>query len=251
MKIEERIIELMEEEFSDYKAKNFRTFSNYKFHGRNVPRVTTILSEMQSDQGLLKYSNYLGFKHIDYKQMLDNAATIGSETHAFIENFIQKKEYKPPVKQEVSNCVNAFMNWWEELNSNYTVKVIGEEQPLTCPWFGGTYDILLELNGKNCLVDFKTSNHITFRYYMQLAAYKYLIQYNCNIPIDMYAILRMDKETGVYEMTSLDMSIPEDMEFMNICAYAFFSQVNNYYALSRVKYYFNKLNNANSLIESE
>ena len=65
MKIEERIIELMEEEFSDYKAKNFRTFSNYKVHGRNVPRVTTILSEMQSDQGLLKYSNYLGFKHIE------------------------------------------------------------------------------------------------------------------------------------------------------------------------------------------
>lgn len=243
MNIEDRIIDLLNEEFGEDKPRTFRALSDYKFHGKNVPRVTVILSEMQSDQGLIRYANYLGFKHIDYKQMLDNASAIGRSTHSFIESYIQKKEnYKAPVRQEVVNCTNAFMDWWKELNFHYNVKVMGEEQPLTCPWFGGTYDLLLNIDGKRTLVDFKTSNHITHRYFIQLAAYMYLIEYNFNMTIDMCCILRMNKEDGSYEMSTVDMSVPEDREFMDCCRYAFFSQVNNYYSLARVKYYFNKLN---------
>ena len=241
--IENRIIELLEEEFGEDKPRMFRALSEYKFHGKNVPRVTVILTEMQSDQGLLRYSNYLGFKHIDYKQMLDNASAIGRATHSFIESYIQKKEdYKAPVRQEVINCTNAFMDWWKMLNLHYKVKVLSEEQPLTCPWFGGTFDLLLDIEGKRVLVDFKTSNHITHRYFIQLAAYRYLISYNYNMNIDMCVILRLDKENGSYEMSTVDLSLPEDYEFMEYCTYAFFSQVNNYYSLARVKHMFNKLN---------
>ena len=252
MNIEEKIIDLLEEEFGEGKPKYLKPLSNYKFQGKNVPRVTTIISEMQSNQGLLRYSNYLGFKHMDYKQTLDIAASIGSETHAFIENFIQNGEKNTITKREVINCTNAFMNWWNEININYNVKVLGEEVPLTCPWFGGTYDLLLELNGKKCLVDLKTSKHVTDRYFIQLAAYMYLIKYNCNIDIDAALILRMDKEIGKYEVTSVDLSISEDMHFMNCCRYAFFSQVNNYYSIARVKNIFNKLNrNEDYYIESK
>lgn len=242
MNIEDRIINLLEDEYNAVNLKEFKFLSEYKFNGKNVPRVTVILSEMQSDQGLLRYSNFLGFKHVDYNQMLNNAASIGTETHVFIENYIQQKEeYKSPERKEVINCTNAFIKWWETINSTYTVKVLGEEQSLTCPWFGGTYDLLLDINGKKTLVDFKTSNHITYRYFIQLAAYKYLISYNFNLPIDMCIILRMDKETANYEMSTLDLSVPEDLEFMNYCTYAFFSQVNNYYSLTRVKNTYNKL----------
>ena len=252
MIIENKIIDLLEEEFGEKNNKYFKPLSNYKFNGVNVPRVTTILSEMQSDQGLIRYANYLGFKHMDYKQTLDIAASIGSETHSYIENYIQNKECKSPSREEVFNCVNAFKNWWENINTNYKVKVIGEEVPLSCPWFGGTYDLLLEINDRKCLVDFKTSNHTTFRYFIQLAAYMYLIKYNYNIIIDNALILRMDKKTAQYEITSVDLFNSEDMEFMNYCTYAFFSQVNNYYSIARVKSVFNKLNrNEDYYIESE
>lgn len=242
MNIEDRIIDLLEEEYGEGKPRGFKALSEYKFHGRNVPRVTVILTEMQSDQGLLRYSNFLGFKHVDYNQMLNNASAIGKETHAFIESYINKKEdYKAPVRQEVVNCTEAFVKWWKTLNFSCSVKVLGEEQPLACPWFGGTYDLLLEIDGKRTLVDFKTTNHITHRYFIQLAAYRYLISYNFNLPIDMCIILRMDKETADYEMATLDLSVPEDIEFMDYCTYAFFSQVNNYYSLARVKHTYNKL----------
>ena len=241
MNIEDRVIDLIEDEYGEGKPRWVKSLSQYKFNGVTVPRVTVILSEMQSDQGLLRYSNFLGFKHIDYNQMLNNAASIGTETHAFIENYIQKKEENIPTRKEVNNCTEAFLKWWKMLNSNYNIKVLGEEQSLSCPWFGGTYDLLLDINGKKALVDFKTSNHITHRYFIQLAAYKYLISYNLNLQLDMCIILRMDKETANYEMVTLDLSIPEDMEFMDYCSYAFFSQVNNYYSLSRVKSVYNKL----------
>ena len=242
MSIEDRIIDLLNEEFGEDKPRGFKALSEYKFHGRNVPRVTVILTEMQSDQGLIHYSNFLGFKHIDYKQMLDNASIIGRETHSFIESYIQRKtEYKAPVRQEVVNCTNAFIKWWKMLNFHCNVKVIAEEQPLTCPWFGGTFDLLIEIDGKRALVDFKTSNHITHRYFIQLAAYKYLISYNYNMPLDLMIILRMDKEKADYEMATVDLSVPEDNEFIEHCTYAFFSQVNNYYSLARVKHEYNKL----------
>ena len=241
MNIEDRIIDLLNEEFEG-KPKGFKALSEYKFRDRNVPRVTVILTEMQSDQGLIRYANYLGFKHIDYNQMLNNASVIGKETHSFIESYIQKNEgYKAPVRQEVVNCTNAFMDWWKMLNYQCRVEVLGEEQPLTCPWFGGTYDLLLKVDGKVCLVDFKTSNHITHRYFIQLAAYRYLISFNYSMHIDMLMVLRLCKENGQYEMVTVDLSIPEDYEFIEHCTYAFFSQVNNYYSLARVKHDFNRL----------
>ena len=38
------------------------------------------------------------------------------------------------------------------------------EETITCPYFGGTYDFLVEINGRNWLIDFKTSNHIGYKY---------------------------------------------------------------------------------------
>ncbi|MBQ8132760.1 MAG: hypothetical protein IJ193_09745 [Bacilli bacterium] len=252
MNIEDRIIDLLTDEFGDSKNRGFRALSEYKYQGINVPRVTVILQSTEFDKALLNWVNFIGFKHIDYKQMLDNASLIGRQTHSFIESFIQQKEnYKAPVRTEVVNCTNAFKDWWRQLNFSYSVKVIAEEQPLTCPWFGGTFDLLLEIDGKRTLIDFKTSNHITFRYFIQLAAYKYLIQYNYNMPIDAACILRMDKENAQYEMAAIDLSNEYDNLFMEHCTYTFFSQLNTYYAIARTKHEFNKLYKKDALNTTE
>ena len=33
-----------------------------------------------------------------------------------------------------------------------------------------------EINGRKYIVDYKTSNHVTFRYFLQIAAYRYILR---------------------------------------------------------------------------
>ena len=62
------------------------------------------------------------------------------------------------------------------VNENMPFRVIETEKQLVCPYFGGTLDCLAEIDGRIYIIDFKTSNHITYKYFLQLAAYKYMIE---------------------------------------------------------------------------
>ena len=54
-------------------------------------------------------------------------------------------------------------------------KVIGVEIPISCPWFGGTIDAILVINGATYIIDFKTSKKISSEYLVQVAAYMWLV----------------------------------------------------------------------------
>ena len=80
---------------------------------------------------------------------------------------------------------------------------------MVCEWFGGTYDLLLKINGCLFLVDFKTSNHVTYKYYMQLAAYSYMLKQQ-GIYISGVIILQLAKTSPRYNEFVLDFSNQSD-----------------------------------------
>lgn len=199
----------------------------YYYNNIPVPRVTEIISKMISEEYLLYWANGLGFKHQSYKKTLEAAANLGSETHDLINRFLTG---------EVFNSNNipylGFRKWWIDITSCNEVKVIGSEQTLTCPYFGGTYDLLLEVNGLLYLVDFKTSNHIGYKYFMQLAAYKYMLEqqgYN----ISGCIVLQLNKQVIEYSEYTLIFSITEHKEFIDRAFNAFLSLVYGYYNICR------------------
>ena len=61
------------------------------------------------------------------------------------------------------------------MNEENKVDIIGQEESLISPYYAGTYDLLVNINGDPYLVDFKTSNHVGYKYFMQIAAYRYLL----------------------------------------------------------------------------
>lgn len=211
--------------------------SDYLFNGQVVPRVTKILSAMLHEDSLMTWSNIIGlYKRQKYADVLDKAATIGTNTHNLIEEYIKTQAYniknantyKVDEIQAIDNGVQSFLLWYNILCENNDIEIIGMEQHLSCPWYGGTYDLLIKINGRIFLVDFKTSNHVGVRYFYQLAAYRYMLQLQ-GINIDGAIILQVDKKVPSFEEYVLDLANPIHLEFMEACSRCFFSLVYAYY----------------------
>ena len=150
----------------------------YQFQGYNLPRVTEIISNMLHEDFLMIWANNIGlYQRKKYKDTLEEAATKGAFVHDAIEDYIQNSNEldldKVPseYQKEVNFAYGSFKSWWSVITKR-NVKIIMQEHKLVCPWFGGTLDLLVEIDGRVYLLDFKTSNHPSYKYFLQLAAYR-------------------------------------------------------------------------------
>lgn len=215
---------------------NDNTNRYYNQEGISVPRVTEILSTMIHNDKLMIWANNLGFRHLKYLQVLNEASDIGTEAHARIEMYLKEK-----IKTETNIPFLGFLRWEKIINDKgIFINPIFVEKPLTCQWFGGTADAVFELNGRVFLVDFKTSNHVTFKYFLQLAAYKYMLEL-IGVNIDGVIVLQLDKKSPGFNEYLLDFSIFDHLNFMNYCTQTFFSLVWGYYNIKNVENLYNKI----------
>lgn len=217
---------------------NEEYISDYKYSGHKVPRVTTILDIELDKTGLLIWSNILGFNHKSYTKVLHEAAAIGTKTHNFISNYTTNpSETKIPSD---NICVNNFLAWWNIVNKFHKVKTLLSEKTLTCPYFGGTLDFLVSIDDKVYLFDFKTSNSIHPSNFLQLAAYRYLLNYNGYDDVDGCGILRLSKKKNEFEEKVLNLNKEYDRRYMDTCLETFFSLVSSYYYLTESDRLFNE-----------
>lgn len=206
----DNIVEVLNE--ISKKIDNSKEFENrYIYEKMNIPRTTEILSSMLHEEYLMTWSNSLGFKRIGYKAYLREAADKGTYTHHSIEKFLIDKVEpdfnKIPLfaRDAAMNGYESFIAWWTYVNRSNKVKVLEVEKKLVCKYFGGTLDCLLEINGKKWLIDFKTSNHVGYRYYLQLASYAYMLR-EIGIEVDGCLILQLDKTNIEYHEYVLDLA---------------------------------------------
>lgn len=208
----------------------------YIYNGIPVPRVTEIIHKMISEESIIQWANSLGFKHKSYTKTLNEAADYGTAAHSAIE-CILKGEPIPPSSPTV--IIDSFNLWWNTVTSNNQVEILGQEQQLVCEYFGGTYDLLLKINGKVYLVDFKTSNHVTYKYYLQLAAYRSILRLQ-GVDIDGMIILQLSKVAPGYNEYILDLSNKEHLCFIDTCEKCFMSLVYGYYHIEYLGRKFNE-----------
>lgn len=203
--------------------------AKYFFENQQVPRVTEIISAMIHEEYLMKWANGIGFRYKKYETERDRAANIGSIAHGLIEEYIRNKTYSKSDINESNNAYSSFRLWWDELNANNKIEVLGLEQQLVCRYYGGTYDMLISINGKIYLVDFKTSNHVSYKYYLQMAAYKNVLLNEHNINIDGVIILQLDKKIPSYEEYVLNFEIKEHRDFIDLCQQTFLTLCYGYF----------------------
>lgn len=205
--------------------------SPYLYNGKPVPRTTEIISSCIHEDSLMRWSNYLGFKHKSYKDIITSAANYGTRTHKGIENYLKKL----PIPDDTPlNSLNAFKKWWKIIVMNNTYKIIQQEYSMSCKYFGGTCDLLLEINNKLYLVDFKTSNNITYKYDLQLAAYLILLSYQGIYP-NGTIILQLSKSNDSFTEYLLDFDNKNQKDYMDHNMKCFMIMVRQYNLLNKIK----------------
>ena len=92
------------------------------------------------------------------------------------------------------------------------------------------------------LVDYKTSNHIGFKYILQLAAYRYMLRTELGIEIDGCIILQLAKDRVSYNEYVLNFSNPDHLKYINDSETTFLSLVYSYYNIINIEDRYKNLN---------
>lgn len=214
----------------------------YTYNGISVPRVTSIISKMIQEDSIIYWANSLGFKHMGYRKTLNQYADYGTKVHKAIELFLKNQTitFKVP-----DNPFNAFTYWWETINESNEVTILGQEHKMACKYYGGTYDLLLKIGNDTILVDFKTSNHVGYKYWLQLAAYTKILREEENINVDGLIILQLDKNRPKYTEYYLNLHNEAQRNYFAICERTFMSLLYGFYHINYLEREFDNVTTKN------
>ena len=134
-----------------------------------------------------------------YNVKREEAATKGSLTHSYIEQYIKGEKPDLPDDENVASAINAFLDW----EKKHKVKWLATEQIVYSKKYGyvGLLDALAVIDRKTVLVDFKTSKGVYNDHLYQVAAYRAAQEEETGKKLSGGAmIVKFDKETAEFEV---------------------------------------------------
>jgi hypothetical protein len=169
----------------------------YYTDGHFVPSVTTYLNAYPKGQ---EYYAWLKKVGEDSDQIRDDAGKRGSNVHKMIENYnngLQVTLLSERGSLEWSLSEWAMFTRYVEFRNRYNFDIMGCEMQVIDIDLNeaGTIDLYIKLNGKNLIVDVKTSNAIYDSYWLQLAAYRRLFEKTSGEKVDAVGILWLNAKT--------------------------------------------------------
>lgn len=222
--------------------------SVYEYNGNPVPRVSNILDTAIGNKELIDWA--ASINKSSYEYIRDSALETGTITHEAIDDYlsgikdfyerIDKKSFNTKITGMAKQAVKNFLHWESYINNfGYMIdEIIGLEIPIITPWYGGTTDAILRINGAVYLIDFKTSKQISFTYPLQASAYALGINSgysDIKIKIDGIGIIRVDKYKDAFDDYFLNYHIPNQADQLNQYTNAFISILNSYYHINNTK----------------
>lgn len=143
------------------------------------------------------------------KQILDEAATLGTGVHNILER-LGKGETVSYFSSPVAKRAHDDLKVWLKQNK---VEIMNTEHRIhhTKYHYAGTCDGIVKIDGKIVMIDYKTSSACYDTYALQLAAYKNAFEnMNIGVKVDRCLVLRFEKDMSkknsfdVYEVNDLD-----------------------------------------------
>ena len=154
---------------------------SYKVDGVKIPSVTRLIDSC-FPKNLTNWAVTVGEE--EYHRIIDEALDIGNQTHKWIEYYINNPHawnitdgmrLKNDLRsKETLDSVKAFIRWEKEFKPQW----LDAERKVYCDRFkyAGTVDAVAKINGRVCVIDFKTSKKIYKPYHLQVAAYAQAIK---------------------------------------------------------------------------
>lgn len=185
-------------------------------NGTKVPGTTTIIGRFKDSAALIKWAYKQGREHEalaaagkesprDLYDVTRAAADIGTVAHAMVEGHIKGEDpYHilsfSGLPQDAEPKARSSFAAYESWASMSKLEIVEQEIALVSERhkFGGTPDAIGRVNGKLCLLDWKTSNAVYADMLLQLAAYRELWEEKYpDLPLDGgFHLLRFSKEHG-------------------------------------------------------
>ena len=135
----------------------------------------------------------------------EDAGLVGSVVHGLIEDFLKGKEIPNQSDKAVVNCWNIFLGWWNK--QEYKPVEIEKKIYSQKYNYAGTLDLVVkDKKGNLVLIDIKTSNHISFDYYLQLNAYRYAYEEETRQKIKSSYVVRLPKKDGSIEIREIPLN---------------------------------------------
>jgi len=133
----------------------------------------------------------------------DEAATVGTLAHLWVEEYINSKlhgtpEPKKPKDERVYNSVIAFLKWLDE----HKVKFHDSERYVYSKTHGycGLVDCIATVDGKKHLIDFKTSKGVYPEFFLQVAGYWGAYLEETDDELDNCLILNFGKDDAEFKV---------------------------------------------------
>lgn len=204
----------------------------YVIDGKKYGSVTTVLSIIggQKTQGLMGWAKKISLKYVsdelknqigkDIKineEFIDHIVKIGSQkpeyekvsagdygtrTHNAIDEYVVSK--KLPTDESIMPSFNGFLKFLEEHKFNIVSGdiTLGSKQH----GFGGRADgIIMDKDGNYSIMDFKTSNHISADYFLQVSAYAACFSEMYGVPLPKICyIIKFSKDKATYQIIEVN-----------------------------------------------
>lgn len=169
----------------------------YLSDGSQVPGVTTVV-DLLSKPALARWSNQLGLEGVEMGKYLDETAHIGTLTHYVISCGLrgetpQLDSYTVEQVQRAEPSCQA----WDRWRRDRAIRPLLVEQQLVSErfGFGGTVDLVAEVDDTVTLLDVKTGREIYDHHRIQVAAYVALAAENGH-RVDDARVLRLGRADG-------------------------------------------------------
>lgn len=202
-----------------FRAKQHRYF----WDGKPIPSVTTILNRL-AKPALIQWAADCAVNHVakrfppassEYVQQLelhralaearrahaeirDEAADIGTQLHEYARASLAGQAPALPDDEVVRKVIGALNDW----RSRHDIQPIGLERRIMSlrHWYAGTCDFFGKIDGKLCVLDFKTGSGIYDEFWLQTAGYDIALTEELSLPVDLDRwIVRLDKKTGEFD----------------------------------------------------
>lgn len=169
-------------------------FSDHSTYVNNnkveVPSATTIL-KILNKPFIAKWANSLGWKRQSYDKVLEESANKGTFVHELLHEYLFKEGKKFNISNpDIVNFIYENINAFKDFEKQHVLKPIWGEKPWSTNRYGGTVDLYCNLDGKDTILDFKTSKRFYSSHFIQLGAYTQLLEEH-GINVDQVAILRV------------------------------------------------------------
>lgn len=166
-------------------------------------------------QHIVKKIQELGLKTVDeivpiipeaakeWQRQRDSAGDIGTSVHAVLEKHCKKIEQDELFLTECQkNALNNLREWEKKHNVEWLFNelMVGSSKH----GFAGTLDAVALVDGRLCIVDFKTSNQLSSEYFCQMGGYGLAFEEMGGGSISGYYLLRFDKEKNVMDEVYVD-----------------------------------------------